>query len=171
MILSIEDSVAASHRTKFRRLFVVTMILVTLLYVSFGVAGFLSYGLETSPIITTNLPHGTGMRLQAVVCLSFFVSPFSLHFCLLSCNFLHFLFPNLLFMSHNVVLITLFSSLFSQTLFICFLYSSFHSLSVKFPVWVSVFLFIFCNTVRTSQHNSLNCLFFPGLPVKLIFSF
>ena len=151
MILSIEDSVAPSHRLRFRRLFVLTMILVTLLYVrdlneflhlwknskywsssphsvvlvfppetrpfhllihpcgprnrcarpsalriaiypsqifscpcppalratvypalifscpcvwypSFGVAGFLSYGLETSPIITTNLPHGTGQK-------------------------------------------------------------------------------------------------------------
>lgn len=67
MILSIEDSVAASHRNKFRRLFVVTMILVTLLYVSFGVSGFLSYGLETSPIITTNLPHGTGSSVDFAI--------------------------------------------------------------------------------------------------------
>jgi len=67
MILSIEDSVACSHRAKFRRLFVVTMVLVTLLYVSFGVAGFLSYGLETSPIITTNLPHGTGSSVDFAI--------------------------------------------------------------------------------------------------------
>lgn len=67
MILSIEDSVAPSHRLRFRRLFVLTMILVTLLYVSFGVAGFLSYGLETSPIITTNLPHGTGSSMDFAV--------------------------------------------------------------------------------------------------------
>ena len=113
MILSIEDSVAASHRTKFRRLFVVTMILVTLLYVSFGVAGFLSYGLETSPIITTNLPHGTGMRLQAVVCLSFFVSPFSLHFCLCLVIFFISYFP--IFFS---CLTMLFSSLFSHHSFL-----------------------------------------------------
>jgi len=67
MILSIEDSVALSHRIKFRRIFVVAMVVVTFLYVSFGAAGYLSFGSETSPIITTNLPHGTGSSVDFAV--------------------------------------------------------------------------------------------------------
>jgi len=57
MILSLEHSVPDHIRSSFKRLFVITISCVTFLYISFGTCGYLSFGPETSDIITTNIPH------------------------------------------------------------------------------------------------------------------
>ena len=57
MILSLEHSVPDHLRSSFKRLFVITISCVTFLYISFGTCGYLSFGPETSDIITTNIPH------------------------------------------------------------------------------------------------------------------
>ena len=56
MILTLEQSVDVSIRDKFRDYFVTTIMGVTTLYITFGAAGYLSYGPETKDIITLNLP-------------------------------------------------------------------------------------------------------------------
>ena len=61
MILTLEQSVDVSIRDKFRDYFVTTIMGVTMLYITFGAAGYLSYGPETKDIITLNLPaNGVG---------------------------------------------------------------------------------------------------------------
>ncbi|XP_076039859.1 uncharacterized protein LOC143024702 [Oratosquilla oratoria] len=60
MILSLEESVAESCRHKFRSLFICTMSGITLLYITFGTSGYLSFGPHTQDIITLNLKHGEG---------------------------------------------------------------------------------------------------------------
>ncbi|XP_062577527.1 uncharacterized protein LOC134239364 [Saccostrea cucullata] len=77
MILSLEGSLAADIRYKFRRYFIGTMVIVTSLYISFGSAGYLSFGPETNAIITLNLPKGeSGMDFAMIVksflCLALF---------------------------------------------------------------------------------------------------
>ena len=42
------------------------MVVVTSLYIGFGVCGYLSFGPETEPIITLNLPGGTENNTQAL---------------------------------------------------------------------------------------------------------
>jgi hypothetical protein len=51
-----------------------TLILVTLLYISFGLCGYLSFGPETNPIITLNLPKGQSVHALDVLNAIFFYS-------------------------------------------------------------------------------------------------
>lgn len=76
MILSLESSLAESVRSQFRRYFVFTLVLVTMLYISFGACGYLSFGPHTNAIITLNLPKGASLDFAIVVksclCLALF---------------------------------------------------------------------------------------------------
>jgi proton-coupled amino acid transporter len=58
LILSLEGSVSKDLRGSFKTIFLVAMIIVTSLYVGFGVCGYLSFGPDTEDIITLNLPGG-----------------------------------------------------------------------------------------------------------------
>jgi proton-coupled amino acid transporter len=73
MILSLEQSVCEALRPLFRSYFVTTIISVTVLYITFGCFGFLSFGPETRDIITLNLPHNSGVDFAVIVksCLCF----------------------------------------------------------------------------------------------------
>ncbi|XP_064636490.1 uncharacterized protein LOC135493268 isoform X2 [Lineus longissimus] len=76
MILSLESSMAKEIRHRFKWLFMSTMVIVTLLYISFGVFGYLSFGPETNAIITLNLPKGSSLdfaiMVKSCLCLSLF---------------------------------------------------------------------------------------------------
>ncbi|XP_013395814.1 amino acid transporter AVT3B isoform X1 [Lingula anatina] len=76
MILSLETSVDKQVRHNFKCYFKLTMVLVTALYITFGGAGYLSFGPETSDIITMNLPKGQSLDFAIVVksclCLALF---------------------------------------------------------------------------------------------------
>jgi len=73
MILSLEESLATEIRDQFRSYFVRTILAITTLYITFGVAGYLSYGPETNEIITLNLPSNEGFNFAILVkiCLCF----------------------------------------------------------------------------------------------------
>jgi len=73
MILSLEESLATEIRDQFRSYFVRTILAITTLYITFGVAGYLSYGPETNEIITLNLPTNEGFNFAILVkiCLCF----------------------------------------------------------------------------------------------------
>lgn len=73
MVLSLEESLASEIRDQFRSYFVKTIIAITTLYITFGVAGYLSYGPETKQIITLNLPTDGGFNFAILVkvCLCF----------------------------------------------------------------------------------------------------
>lgn len=76
MILSLEQSLASDIRSKFRDYFVTTIMAITTLYITFGAAGYLSYGPETKDIITLNLPNEGGFNFAVLVkiclCISLF---------------------------------------------------------------------------------------------------
>jgi len=76
MILSLEQSLAVDLRSKFRDYFVTTIVAITTLYITFGAAGYLSYGPETKDIITLNLPNDGGFNFAVLVkiclCISLF---------------------------------------------------------------------------------------------------
>eukprot|EP00092_Neocalanus_flemingeri_P026970 GFUD01029244.1.p1 GENE.GFUD01029244.1~~GFUD01029244.1.p1 ORF type:complete len:455 (+),score=65.55 GFUD01029244.1:150-1514(+) len=76
MILSLEQSLASDIRAKFRDYFVTTIMAITTLYITFGAAGYLSYGPETKDIITLNLPNEGGFNFAVLVkiclCISLF---------------------------------------------------------------------------------------------------
>ena len=55
MILSLEHSVPERLKKAFTNMFVVTLTAITLLYLSFGWCGYLSFGPETHDLITMNL--------------------------------------------------------------------------------------------------------------------
>lgn len=73
MILSLEQSLCPTIRSQFKRYFVWTIVAITLLYVTFGCSGYLSYGPETKDIITLNLPSDRGLNFADMVkgCLCF----------------------------------------------------------------------------------------------------
>ncbi len=91
MILALEGSASDTLRPQFRcvqrlpiiflvttansrRYFVATLVSVTMLYVTFGVSGYLSYGADTKDIITLNLPISEGgpdFAALVKACLSF----------------------------------------------------------------------------------------------------
>jgi len=73
MILSLEESMAVEIRDQFKSYFVKTILGITTLYITFGVAGYLSYGPETKEIITLNLPTDSGFNFAILVkfCLCF----------------------------------------------------------------------------------------------------
>jgi len=58
MIISLETSVPKEHRHEFPKLFKSALLVITTLYIIFGVAGYVSYGAETDKIITLNMPDG-----------------------------------------------------------------------------------------------------------------
>jgi len=76
MILSLEESIAEDLRPNFKKFFVSTIIGITTLYITFGAAGYLSYGPETRDIITLNLPMDGGFNFAILVksclCISLF---------------------------------------------------------------------------------------------------
>ncbi|XP_071847513.1 uncharacterized protein [Apostichopus japonicus] len=70
LICYLDASVSPEARAKFRPLFKFVLCLVTLLYMTFGICGYLSFGEHTESIITLNLPQGP-MPLIVKVCLCF----------------------------------------------------------------------------------------------------
>jgi len=76
MILSLEQSLATDVRSRFKDYFVTTIMAITTLYITFGAAGYLSYGPETKDIITLNLPTTDGFNfallVKACLCFSLF---------------------------------------------------------------------------------------------------
>ncbi|KAL4230317.1 hypothetical protein ACF0H5_010700 [Mactra antiquata] len=76
MILSLESSLEEKIRHQFKKYFVVTMFIVTSMYVSFGSCGYASFGKETNQIITLNLPQGESVDFSMIVksclCLALF---------------------------------------------------------------------------------------------------
>jgi len=73
MILSLEGSMERSVRHKFRGIFKLAMLLITTLYIVFGVCGYMSFGPETDQIITLNLPPGVFPALvKMFLCFSLF---------------------------------------------------------------------------------------------------
>ncbi|PIK49721.1 putative proton-coupled amino acid transporter 3 isoform X2 [Apostichopus japonicus] len=57
LICYLDASVSPEARAKFRPLFKFVLCLVTLLYMTFGICGYLSFGEHTESIITLNLPQ------------------------------------------------------------------------------------------------------------------
>jgi len=76
MILSLEDSLADEVKLAFKSYLGRTITGITILYITFGVAGYLSYGDETLDIITLNLPNDGGFNFSILVksflCISLF---------------------------------------------------------------------------------------------------
>ncbi|XP_064404941.1 uncharacterized protein LOC135350143 [Halichondria panicea] len=73
IILSLEGSVAKEMRGNFRWIFTLSLALVTILYITFGVCGYLSFGQETESIITLNLPGGAfPFIVKGCLCFSLF---------------------------------------------------------------------------------------------------
>lgn len=73
MILSLEGSMEKSVRHKFRSIFKFAMLMITTLYIVFGVCGYMSFGPDTNQIITINLPPGVfPMLVKLFLCFSLF---------------------------------------------------------------------------------------------------
>lgn len=76
MILSLEASIVKEKRKIFKKIFIWTMMLVTALYITFGICGYLSFGPATNPIITLNLPKGKALdfalMVKSFLCLAMF---------------------------------------------------------------------------------------------------
>lgn len=73
LILSLEGSVTKELRGSFKTIFLVAMVLVTSLYIGFGVCGYLSFGPDTESIITLNLPGGLfPFVVKGFLCFSLF---------------------------------------------------------------------------------------------------
>lgn len=58
MILSLEGSVSKASKSSFRSVFKMALFSTTVLYILFGISGYLSFGPDTEGIITLNLPPG-----------------------------------------------------------------------------------------------------------------
>lgn len=67
MILSLEASLHQEIRHYFKAYFKVTITMVTVLYISFGACGYLSFGPDTNAIITLNLPKGSSLDFAILV--------------------------------------------------------------------------------------------------------
>ena len=81
MVFTLEQSVPDRLNSQFHNLFIRTLSVVTLLYISFGAGGYLSFGPRTKDIITLNLPHADNRSIvdfaivvKCCLCLSLFVS-------------------------------------------------------------------------------------------------
>lgn len=87
LIMSLEASTAKEIRGSFRSIFKMAIISTTVLYLLFGICGYLSFGPETNSIITLNLPPG--------------IFPFIVKGCL--CFSLFFTYPIMLFPVTNIL--------------------------------------------------------------------
>lgn len=58
MIIALENSFPPAHRKKFPQIFRTALLLITTIYISFGVSGYVSFGSDTNRMITLNLPAG-----------------------------------------------------------------------------------------------------------------
>ncbi|XP_025087505.1 amino acid transporter AVT3B-like isoform X2 [Pomacea canaliculata] len=67
MILSLEASLAEDVQHKFKKFFILAMVVITSLYISFGICGYLSFGQDTNEVITLNLPKGQSFHFSMVV--------------------------------------------------------------------------------------------------------
>jgi proton-coupled amino acid transporter len=73
MILALEESVHPDFRSRFKQIFSGAMVAITMLYIIFGVSGYLSFGPDTRAIITLNLPAGVFPGIvKACLCFSLF---------------------------------------------------------------------------------------------------
>ena len=64
MILTIEQSaVVGPYRSSFKTIFVRVITAITILYLFFGVSGYLSYGEETRDVITLNIEQSEDVGL------------------------------------------------------------------------------------------------------------
>lgn len=70
MILALENSVPAAHRSQFPRVFKLTLAVIASLYIAFGISGYVSFGSKTKKIITLNMPPGP-FPVMVKVCLCF----------------------------------------------------------------------------------------------------
>jgi len=70
MILALETSVAQNLRKSFKKIFAKALTLLVILYITFGVCGYMSFGHTTMQIITLNLPDGIVPNIVRL-CLSF----------------------------------------------------------------------------------------------------
>lgn len=110
LILSLEASVAKERKNSFRGIFKLALVFTTMLYIVFGICGYLSFGPDTQSIITLNLPSG--------------IFPFVVKGCL--CFSLFFTYPVMMFpVSKIMERMMCFSSDESYTTFLlgCFLRS------------------------------------------------
>lgn len=87
LIMSLEASTAKEIRSSFRSIFKLAIFSTTVLYLLFGICGYLSFGPETNSIITLNLPLG--------------LFPFIVKGCL--CFSLFFTYPIMLFPVTNIL--------------------------------------------------------------------
>ncbi|KAI8797884.1 amino acid transporter ANTL1 [Biomphalaria glabrata] len=67
LVLPLESSLVKEVRPQFNKYFISTLVGITVLYITFGICGYLSFGPDTNQIITLNLPHGDGFSFAAVV--------------------------------------------------------------------------------------------------------
>mgnify|MGYP001236074064 CR=1 FL=1 len=82
MILTIEQSaVVGPYRSSFKTIFVRVITAITILYLFFGVSGYLSYGEETRDVITLNieqseegLMHWWSGAVKLCLCSSLFLT-------------------------------------------------------------------------------------------------
>ncbi|KAK8949991.1 hypothetical protein KSP40_PGU016822 [Platanthera guangdongensis] len=79
MTLSLEASMA--DKKKYRWVLLMAFIAITLIYVSFGIFGYLAYGDETKDIITLNLPNNlSAIATKVGLCIALaFTFPIMMH--------------------------------------------------------------------------------------------
>nr|ATF27958.1 amino acid transporter [Dendrobium officinale] len=79
MTLALEASMA--DRRKFRWVLLLAFITITLVYISFGIFGYLAYGDETKDIITLNLPNDwSAITVKVGLCVALaFTFPIMMH--------------------------------------------------------------------------------------------
>ena len=71
LIISLEASVPKERRDEFPRIFKLALCAITILYLIFGIFGYVSYGNDTEKIITLNLPKGIFPNIvKACLCFS-----------------------------------------------------------------------------------------------------
>jgi len=58
MVISLETSIPKEHRKSFPKLFRFALSIITMIYIVFGVCGYISFGDDTEKIITLNMPQG-----------------------------------------------------------------------------------------------------------------
>lgn len=80
LILSLEESVPESARSRFRGYFASSLVTITAFYITFGALGFMAYGSNSAEMITSNLVRDPesyidfGMVVKLCLCFSLFFS-------------------------------------------------------------------------------------------------